>query len=210
MKRAFLREHKWLVVVLLIGVLALAVSYILFSNSSCCVSARFIGYAFEMPDMRLDLSRGWRTTAQRGVRVARFSISNRCDVPIDCALTAHYTNGVGSFAPRDISLEPHGVTNISGVAGPARLSRTQMNANAKLLSLPSDSVIPSIPNWTNHWRLAIAFRESAPLDGLAEKRYRAALWLSQRKYFRVSRFLNPTRILEVETENIPPDFPGTP
>jgi hypothetical protein len=205
--KTFTSKRGWTVIALLLTVAA--IWHILSPKPSGQVSVRFVGYAFETPNLSLDSfsSSGRAKSATRGARVAKFFVTNHCDFPVYCGLSARYTNGFGSFSLQHLSLEPHGVAHISGLAGPPRPSRVmQLDPRAKLPSLPADSN-PSNTDWTNFWRLTLASRSALPLGGLAEKRYRAAHWLSQRKLYRLSQYLNPAKIQETETDLIPPDMP---
>ena len=157
------------------------------------LEARFLGYAFEPPTTR-------RNSAGQGARVARFLITNGCDFPVHCALSARYTNGAGSFSPRDISLEAHVATNVAGLAG------LSFSARASPLQLRVPSWADSV-DWTNSWRLMVAYRKAPPLEGIGEMRYRMALWLIRKKMLRLGRLLNPVEIHVAETDLIAPDVP---
>ena len=162
------------------------------------VDARFLGYAFDTPSFELgSFSYSGRTSsARRGARVARFFITNGCDYPVLCSLSVRFTNGFGSFSPRDLSLEPHGFTNITGLASPP------------VGSALANSRVPSTTEWTNGWKLTIASRNALPFQGIDEMRYRTALWLFKRKLSRLGRFVNPVKIQATETGLIPPDVPS--
>lgn len=199
-----MNTRRKVILVALLPVVALGWR-ILSPKPTGCVSVRFIGYAFETPNLSLG-SFSYTGRTRRGARVAKFFITNGCAFRVDCGLSARYTNGFGSFSLQHLSLEPHGVANISGVAGPPKPSRLmQMDRGTNLVSVSADST-PSITDWTNVWRLTVASREALPLNGFAEKRYRAAHWLSQRKLYRLSQYLNPVKIQETETDLIPPDI----
>jgi hypothetical protein len=176
-------------------IMAGMMSWLLSARQVGRIEVRFLGYAFETPAFELgSFSYSGRTSsAQRGTRVARFLITNGCDYPVHCSLSVRYTNGFGSFSPRDISLEAHDATNITGLASPPKSSAL---ANSSLRE-PAE--------WTNAWHLMIASRDASPMEGIGKMRYRTALWLFQRKLPRLGGFVNPVKIQATETELIPRD-----
>ena len=196
MKPAFTAKRKWVVAVLLLGVVATVAWNVLSRDSAGQVSARFLGYAFEAPQLSLGSVHPADRTRQ-GARIAKFFITNGCDFAVHCSLSVRYANAFGGFFPREISLEAHAATNITGLASPP--------LSAGISSWQGRS--PSWTDWTNTWHLMIAYRKAPPLEGIEEMRYRTALWLIKRKQHRLSRVLNPVRIYATETETIPPDLP---
>ncbi|HWN94389.1 MAG TPA: hypothetical protein VNT99_05105 [Methylomirabilota bacterium] len=192
-------RRRWLLVALLLVATVVSAWFILSAKPAGRVDVQFLGYAFDTPSFELgSFAYGGRTSsAKRGARVARFFITNGCDYPVLCSLIARYTNGFGSFAPRDISLEPHGFTNITGLASPP--------AGSAL----ANSRVPSGNEWTNAcWQLTIASRNALPFQGIDQMRYRTALWLFKRKLHRLGRFVNPVKIQATETGLLPPDVPS--
>ena len=195
MKPAFTAKRKWFVAVLFLAVVATVIWHLLSRNSAGEVSARFLGYAFATPQLSLGSVFSADRTKQEG-RIATFFITNGCDFTVHCSLSARYTNAFGGFSPREVSLEAHAATNITGLARPPRSTGAPLQGRS-----------PSWTDWTNAWRLTIAYRKAPPLQGIEEMRYRTALWLIKRKQHRLSRVLNPVRIYATETEIIPPDLP---
>jgi hypothetical protein len=169
---------------LLLVMAAVITSWLLAAKRPAKVDVRFLGYAFETPAFELGSFSysGRSSSATRGTRVAQFF-----------SLSARYTNGFGSFSPRDVILEAHSATNITGLATPPRGSA---------LSNPS---VRRFAEWTNGWHLMIASRTAMPIEGIDKMRYRTALWLFQRKFHRLGNFMNPVRIQATETDLIPPD-----
>jgi hypothetical protein len=194
--REFTDRRGWIAAALLFVMVALITSWLLSAKPAGSVDVRFLGYAFETPAFELGSFSysGRSSSATRGTRVAQFLITNGCDYPVNCSLSVRYTNGFGSFSPRDVSLEAHSATNITGLATPPRESA---------LSNPS---VRTFAEWTNGWHLMIASRTALPFEGIDKMRYRTALWLFQRKFHRLGHFMNPMRIQATETDLIPPDL----
>jgi hypothetical protein len=181
---------------LLLVIVALITWWLLSATRPARVDVRFLGYAFETPAFELgSFSYGGRSSfATRGTRVARFLITNGCDYPVNCSLSARYTNGFGSFSPRDVILEAHSATTITGLASPPASSAL------------ANRYVRGSAEWTNPWHLMIASRNALPFQGIDKIRHRTALWLFQRKLHRLGGFVNPTRIHATETDLIQPDF----
>jgi hypothetical protein len=196
-KREFAARQSWIALALVFGIaVVIAWWWLVSAKRPASVEVRFLGYAFETPPFELGSFSysGRSSSATRGTRVAQFLITNGCDYPVHCSLSVRYTNGFGSFSPRDISLEAHCATNVTGLASPPRGSA---------LANPS---VRRFAEWTNGWRLVIASRNALPIEGIDKMRYRTALWLLQRKLHRLGNFMNPVRIQATETDLIPPDL----